>query len=542
MNTTNWHRQSGPCCGSAGAQPASRHHPARWWLVLLSLSAMSGAVLADSEASSKPTQPHLAIFPTPTGATATLSAADSDERNNPFFQSLGTNGRSCNTCHTADQAMSVSPPKIRERYDRTHGYDPLFAPFDGANCDTVRRSDERGHSLLLKHGLIRIELPIPANAEFDIAVVRDPYGCAIQYNRPLGARTISVYRRPLPATNLRTVASVMWDGREVVKPLEYGAQFIPNLKTDLAQQALSAIMGHAQAVTPPSRSVLNAIVNYELGLTTAQISDNRAGRLDVQGGSGGPVALSKEPYYPLINDVLGQDPTGRVWDPHVITIFDAWSDGTTQTTGTNDVCGDPAGQQTPAVSVQDSRNRARADIVAGQHIFNCAGGNITTVRGLNDEALGDNGIGPESPGSPCTTCHEAPNAGNMSRPLMMDIGTTHAASPGLETDPQILAGMQKLDRPELPLYLISGCSNPFYPGQPASFYTSDPGRALISGKCEDLNRVKVPILRGLAGRAPYFHDGSARTLGQLVDFYDKRFQMSLTREQKRQLEAFLNSL
>jgi cytochrome c peroxidase len=508
---------------------------------MIPLLALSGNVLAETATDGKLSEPQLLTFPTPTGETATLIAADSEGRRSPFFQSLGTNGRSCDSCHTADQAMSISPPKIRERYERTYGYDPLFAPVDGANCDTVRRSDERGHSLLLKHGLIRIELPIPSQAEFDITVVDDPYGCAIQYNRAVGPRTISVYRRPLPATNLRTAASIMWDGREVVKPIEYGSQFIPNLKTDLAAQALSAIMDHAQADVPPSRSVLSSIVDYELGLTTAQIKDAAAGRLNVDGGFGGPIQLTrdKNSYYPLINDVLGYDPTGRIWDPHVITIFDKWSNGI-QSTGPDDACGDAP--QPPASNGNSSRDRARADIAAGQHIFNCAAGNITTVRGLNDQALGDNGIGPQSPGSPCTTCHEAPNIGNMSRPLLMDIGTTHSASASLETDPQILAAMQKVDRPMLPLYLISGCPNPFYPGQPASFYTSDPGRALISGKCEDLNKVKVPLLRGLAGRAPYFHDGSARTLGQVVEFYDKRFQMHLTQVQKRQLEAFLNSL
>jgi cytochrome c peroxidase len=74
------------------------------------------------------------------------------------------------------------------------------------------------------------------------------------------------------------------------------------------------------------------------------------------------------------------------------------------------------------------------------------------------------------------------------------------------------------------------------------FYTSDPGRALITGRCSDLNRVKGPILRGLAARAPYFHNGAAATLMEVVDFYNERFQMRLTDEQKEQLVAFLHSL
>ena len=63
--------------------------------------------------------------------------------------------------------------------------------------------------------------------------------------------------------------------------------------------------------------------------------------------------------------------------------------------------------------------------------------------------------------------------------------------------------------PDLPVYLISRCPNPFNAGQPESFYTTDPGKALVSGLCSDFNRGKGPILRGLAARAPYFHNGAA---------------------------------
>jgi len=71
---------------------------------------------------------------------------------------------------------------------------------------------------------------------------------------------------------------------------------------------------------------------------------------------------------------------------------------------------------------------------------------------------------------------------------------------------------------------------------------TDPGRALITGKWKDVGRFKGPILRGLAGRAPYFHNGSAATLAHAVNFYDKRFNLNLTDQQKDDLVAFLRSL
>jgi len=112
----------------------------------------------------------------------------------------------------------------------------------------------------------------------------------------------------------------------------------------------------------------------------------------------------------------------------------------------------------------------------------------------------------------------------------------------MESDPTIAAALGELSMPDLPVYLISGCPNPFAPGEAESFYTSDPGKALVTGLCSDFNRGKGPVLRGLAARAPYFHNGSAANLQELVNFYDLRFNMQLTEEQKSDLVAFLNSL
>jgi cytochrome c peroxidase len=72
--------------------------------------------------------------------------------------------------------------------------------------------------------------------------------------------------------------------------------------------------------------------------------------------------------------------------------------------------------------------------------------------------------------------------------------------------------------------------------------TSDPGRALITGKWADRNKFKVPVLRGLAARAPYFHNGSIADLEGVVRFYNGRFQMGLTEQEQADLAAFLRCL
>ena len=43
-------------------------------------------------------------------------------------------------------------------------------------------------------------------------------------------------------------------------------------------------------------------------------------------------------------------------------------------------------------------------------------------------------------------------------------------------------------------------------------YSSDPGRALITGKCADIGAITMGQFRGLAARAPYFSNGSAKDL------------------------------
>jgi cytochrome c peroxidase len=76
----------------------------------------------------------------------------------------------------------------------------------------------------------------------------------------------------------------------------------------------------------------------------------------------------------------------------------------------------------------------------------------------------------------------------------------------------------------------------------ATVQTTDLGRALITGKWADVGKVKGPILRGLASRAPYFHNGSAATLADVLVFYDMRFNIGFTPQEKADLIAFLNSL
>ena len=449
-----------------------------------------------------------AVFLDPAGVLQILSGTGRIDRRGAFFQSLGTNGRTCGTCHVPEEASSLSAAAARLLFALTRGNDPLFAPVDGANCPSAARSDAAAHSLILQNGLFRISIPLPANAQFTISVVHDPYGCAITLDPKTGQEDISVYRRPLPATNLSFLSDVMTDGRETVAPLGQGATFLANLVIDLKQQAADATTGHAQALAPPSDAQLTDMVNFELGLYTAQWFDWRAGSLAQDGALGGAAALSSQEYYPGINDAKGGDPTGAPFNPVSMMLYTAW-----------------AGAVTAATPQEGARDAARAAIADGEQIFDTAplitgGGGVTH----------------------CANCHDTPNVGARSLSVLSDIGTSHSVLPSTETNPQIAAALTQLSMPDLPVYLISGCPDTTDPTQTDSFYTSDPGRALITGKCSDVYKIKVPVLRGLAARAPYFHNGSAADLSQVVEFYNQRFQMGLTSQQQSDLAAFLAAL
>lgn len=469
----------------------------RKWLVLT-------VVLCFVGVASAAVIPRLLVFFDPTGVIATYNVNGRSDTSNPFFQVLGTNGRTCATCHVPRDAFGLSAAYAERIYRRTRGRDPLFAPFDGAACPDATPGRPLNFNLLRRYGLIRIGLPLAADPQFTITAVHDPYGCALVSDPKTGVVTISVYRRPLPATNLDFLTAVQFDGREDVAPLNNRQTFATNLITDLKHQALDATLGHEQAAVAPTDSQLTQIVAFEGALNSAQAVDFRAGRLNSQGADGGPKFLSNVSFFPGINDPLGGNPTGAAFDPNVFTLYSQWT-----------TSGDPR----------------RRSIARGEEVFNTHPLFITDVRGLND-ALNQPVIN-----GTCATCHDAPNVGDHSLPVPLEIGTSRSAD--FETNPQIQAAVSQLSMPDLPVFQIV-CNEG--PDAGEITYTSDPAKATLSGKCVDVGRGKGPILRGLAARAPYFHNGAAATLDQVVEFYNLRFQMNLTEQDKRDLVNFLKTL
>ena len=72
--------------------------------------------------------------------------------------------------------------------------------------------------------------------------------------------------------------------------------------------------------------------------------------------------------------------------------------------------------------------------------------------------------------------------------------------------------------------------------------TTDLGRAISTGKWVDIGKFKPPQLRGLAARAPFFHDGSAESLHDVVEFYKERFHIDFQGDEAANLVRFLEAL
>jgi cytochrome c peroxidase len=467
--------------------------------------------------------PNLFPFPNQTGFIETNNTNGNGmvDFSGPFFQALGSNGRSCFSCHHPDQGWTISAQGMQLLFNETQGTDPIFNTFDGSNCKTtIDTSTVQGrrqaYSLLMTRAVIRVflttptPLPAPGGADFEVVNVSNPYGCN-------DASSLSLYRRPLPSTNLKFLSAVLWDGRAstptfappLFQKITYPT-YPGTLNSDLAGLVVAATNIHEQGNITPSDPRIQPIVAFETGLYTAQAVDHQAGPLNVSGATGGPLPISSTPFYIGINDPFGFPNnifgcgTGASspctpFTPTIFTLYNAWTNSS---------------------GMSPSMQR-RASIARGEALFNNTVINITGVGGINDV------LGVPVLQGHCGTCHSTPGAGDHSISAPLNIGIA---------DPNNVLGASYL-----PVFTLKNV-NPASIAYGTTVQTTDPGRALISGAWADIGKFKGPILRGLAARAPYFHNGIAQSLDDVVNFYNSRFNIGFTTEQHDDLVAFLSTL
>jgi len=453
------------------------------------------------------------------GALASVSTDEFDTgTTNGFFANLGTNGRTCGTCHVASDAWTFAPAHAQG----LAANDPLFTPNDGSDCPPTspgQKPNKMLSSEVLNYGLIRVQLGLPAMAGFALVSATNPEGCAIPPGSPGVSGQLFLFRRPLPSTNLLFDSSIMWDGRETLQPLTTQPDFqsMAPLLFDLADQANSATTGHAQGAAIAGTQALTDIVGFETNLYTAQLvmlsRRTFPVLLSADGANGGPDYLEDTvaPGFSIgVNDPLKPGFSNADFD-----VFAAWE---------------------PTSPRYQSLRPAQQTIGRGEAIFNNMAFTIHDVPGLNS-APSDPLYNPNDPLAGqdivggCAVCHNNPNVGNHSTSLPINIGVTMAQPTNNDGSPNGI-----LDIANLPVYTLRNT------GTGVTVKVTDPGKAMLSGKWTDIGKTKGPMLRGLAGRAPYFHNGSAADLTAVVNFYNARFNIGLAPQQVSDLVAFLSAL
>jgi cytochrome c peroxidase len=503
--------------------------------------------------------PGTTTFPDSTGViTSFMPLGPVSTSQFSFFDTgLTTNGRSCFTCHTPQSGWAISPPQILSAYLVSAGRSPLFQPIDAARCPdapgatnplTLLLTDTQ----LFTRGNFRISITAPnpldptatttfngSQPQWVMTVKSDPTGCENDKTYGLPNGLASVYRRPLPSANVGFldpgivapgVFNIMWDARE------------PSLE----HQFVDATEFHGQTTNAPSLSDATEGADFQFGIFTAQTLDALAGDLtggDGSGATGGPQNLfdsrlnvkAVTPAGAVIPGLCGTPEAldgeadfcpGIFGAPNVFTDFSAFA----------------------SASGQGLKVAQRESIARGEAIFNTRSFSVNDVPGLNDVQAA---CGPNPINNPCTatcaTCHNNQNVGNDSfldpkRTGIMD--NSNNTNNALPPTP---------DFPLFAFYCPSGSmdffSNPVHssncPGGASTcdeFDTTDPGVGLVTGQCNDLGKMKVPVLRGLASRAPYFHGGNVANLNALVNFYNTRFKIGLSAQDTTDLVNFLNTL
>ncbi len=433
----------------------------------------------------------------------------------PFFEPLGPNGRACVTCHQPADGMSISPATARARWDATAGTDPLFAAIDGSNCPSLPQDERESHSLLLEHGLFRIVRPWPprdlqgnpVETDFTIEVVRDPWGCNTgdRYGLEADEPSVSVYRRPRPVANLKYILAIGFpydpkSGQAMRVDPETGKPVSGNLMSDARAETLNwqmrdAAVTHLEMLRELDEQELEQIADFESRVFAAQQTIAGRGSLDAGGAEGGPALLQKSEA-----GLLG------IFSTPVWSEFDAWAELT-----------DEEKAQLPPDTLAYRESVARGLVLWRTRSFL-----VSDSAGINQPLGFGNPVR-----NTCQFCHNMSRTGIDVAPGQIDLGTSNQPF----ADPL----------PHLPLFRIT-CTGKPHPHYGRQIMTTDPGYALTTGRCADVGKITTQQMRALAAREPLFHNGSAKDVAALVDYYDRRYNIGYTEQERQDMINLMNAL
>ncbi|WP_404362399.1 cytochrome-c peroxidase [Corallococcus coralloides] len=377
----------------------------------------------------------------------------------------GTNGRSCATCHVLADDTTLTPEHVEELWARNPA-DPLFNRIDADDPTAPVPTYEH-----LKKGLVRVVLPLPANMD-----VIDVQGNVIT----APDRKVSVWRAVPSIADTGFSGPFQFDGRE----------------TDLVTQAQSAVTSHGEGGTV-APAVLQRIAAFERGV----FSSPRARFVSELLERGWPLSAIPDPDALLVLDASerrgrdvynlaceachGDRTRNRIVNraTHDALFYALKPDGNIQYTVT-------PGRPPEPVRVPRPHSE-----------FLNAGYAYMTY-------LGQRGVVPQ---------YNASVDFPQYRFRFYTDGTRQHAVTDLPPIPVTASG----DPDDINPALDENGAPIVGPALAAQWYSTDPGRALISGDPAEFEAFDVPSLRGIARTAPYFHDNSHATLAETVDTYSR---------------------
>jgi cytochrome c peroxidase len=172
---------------------------------------------------------------------------------------LEANGRSCADCHMGTDHFQLSPASAEARFQllqklrrwNRKADDPLFRPIDADDFRALG-DQARDFSNLRQNGLVRIEFTLPPNFR-----LIDP-----ATNAPSTETFVDVWRM---VPSIENVALTGPDGLNPWprEPNRSGGYQLDGRQPDLQEQALGALLSHAQIQNPPPQRLLDDLAAFQ---------------------------------------------------------------------------------------------------------------------------------------------------------------------------------------------------------------------------------------------------------------------------------------
>jgi cytochrome c peroxidase len=383
----------------------------------------------------------------------------------------GTNGRSCATCHVLDEATTLRPESVQARLEANPD-DPLFSRLDADDPESATLTFEH-----LKKGLVRVVLPLPDNMD-----VIDREGNVTT----APDRTIFVWRGVPSVSNTAITAPYQLDGRQGTLEDQAQAAITSHSEGPLvAREQLQQIAEFQRAMfSSPRAWLVSRLLDLGLSLDELPIPEEFMPLSPTE-------KRGRDVYDTACQPCHGSATTDRIVDREVQELFFAelGADGNVRF---ELVDGRPVAIPLPRP------NDEFLNIGLGLASYF---GQVGIAPAFNDDV-------------------ELPRyrfrfyADGTRTQKVVDLPPLPVTASGDPLDPR-----PALDERGAP---IVG------PNRVPQLFSTDPGRAAISGDPADFEAFDVNPLRGIARTAPYFHDNSHASLEEVIDTYSRFILSAIT--------------